>query len=600
MRSGGSWAFAYTPPRYLAGEPGEPQPFALNSGLSLFVEARLDERERLREALGLEGDARSDPALVAAAYDRWGPAAHERLYGEFALALWDEGQRSLTLARDAVGVRALFYHFDGRAVRFATALHHLLAMAGVPRELDELRVTDFLVGATDAPERTLYRDILRVPAGGTATFREGSCRTGRYWTLDTIAPVRLARDEDYADAARDLLDRAVASRLPAAGAVAAMLSGGYDSAAVTATAARLRGAQRLTAFTRVAGAPHPYREFDEQAFAGLVAARYANIDWVVVDDLHRAERDTHPEWESAAMGLPVTPFPRTWYEPIHQRAAAIGARTILTGGLGNATLSWSGNALCFEQMRQGKPIAAARDVIRRARAEKRPVGQALRSELGAAIEPRGLRRWRMGRKPGARANWQLMAALSPDFLKSLDYDAHAETVGHDILRQVPRSGRERRWEMLHKEDFADRAAFLRGKLPHEMLDPFSDRRLAEFTLGTPERQFQRDGVRRWLARRALADRLPAELLAQTGRGRQIGEWYHLADSRREHTAEAIERLGKSPLASRILDVKHLKSLVDTWPKDAEAARYSEREHRYVLHFSVAVGAFLRWHEGSNG
>ncbi|MCW3847394.1 asparagine synthase-related protein [Sphingomonas sp. LB-2] len=600
MRAEGAWAFAYYPPRYLATEPGAPQPFDLASGAKLFVEARLDDRDALLRELGPGAGAKDDPALIAAAYDRWGLSAPERLYGEFALVHWDEAARRVTLARDALGTRALFYHFDGQALRFATAIHHLLAMAGVPRDLDDLGVTDFLVGATDMPERTLYRDIRRVPAGGTATFDQTGCRTARYWTLDAIAPVRLARDEDYVEAARDLLDKAVASRLPAGGTVATMLSGGFDSAAVTATAARLLGGQGLTAFTRVAGAHNPYTRFDEKAFAGLVAARYPNIDWVVVDDLHQAERDVHPEWESATMGLPVTPFPRTWFEPIHQRAAAIGVRTLLTGGMGNATLSWSGNALCFEQVRGGRMISAVRGVIQRTRREGGSVARALRSEIGAAIQPRALRRWQVGRRTDERARWQMSAALSPDFLQSLDYESHTESAAHDILRRVPLSGRARRWSMLQREDMADRAAYLRGHLPHEMLDPFSDRRIAEFTLGVPERQYQRDGVRRHLARRAFADRLPEALLAQTRRGRQIGEWYHLANLRREQTAEAVERLSRSPLASRILDVKHLKTLVDTWPGNAEEAQRSERQHRYVLHFSVAMGAFLRWHEGSNG
>jgi asparagine synthase (glutamine-hydrolysing) len=193
-----------------------------------------------------------------------------------------------------------------------------------------------------------------------------------------------------------------------------------------------------------------------------------------------------------------------------------------------------------------------------------------------------------------------MTALSPDFLDSLAYGEHARSLGHDIVRDVPRSGPERRWSMLHLEDRYDRLAYLRGVMPHEMLDPYTDRRLVEFTLGVPEAQYRRAGVRRWLARRALADRLPAALLDQKGRGRQVGEWYHLASLRREATAEAVERLARSPLASRVLDVTYLKKLVDTWPADADSAIRTERQHRYVLHYSVTVGAFLRWHEGDHG
>lgn len=595
VRAGETWASACSPPPYQQAETLAPQPFELASGQILFAEGRLDEPAALAAALGLDA-GRSDLSLIAIAYDRWGPVAHERLYGDFATALWDEGKRTLTLARDALGTRALYYHFDGKAVWFATALHLLLALPEVPRDLDELGLADFMTRSSDARERTLYKHIARVPSGGSVSFREGNARTHRYWTLEAIRPVALPRDEDYAEMGRSLLDEAVRSRLPAAGLVATTLSGGLDSTAITATVARLLGSQRLTAFTRVAGGHDPYRAFDERALAGLVASRYPNLDWIVVDDLHEPERNLNPEWESAAMGLPVTAQSISWFEPIERRAAAMGARVLLSGGWGNATLSWSGAGLCYEQVKKGRLVAAARDVALRARRQGKPVWPALRSDMISCLEPRALRRWRRGRKEP----WQLMAVFAPDFLHSIDYEAHTDSIGHDILRYVRRTGRELRWEMMRRELVTDRMAFLRNRTPYEKLNPFRDRRMAEFTLGTPERQFQSGGVDRWLARRALADRLPAEVVAKQGRGMQNGEWYHLASLQREQRAEAVERLGKSPLASRVLDVNFLKTLIDTWPRNAEEAMRSEGEHRHKLEFGLSVGAFLRWYEGSNG
>lgn len=599
VRAGPSWASAYSPPPYQSAQP-EPQPFELASGLTAFIEGRIDEPGRLANSLGLAAGKRSDVALIAAAYERWGPAAHERLYGEFAVALWDEGKRVLTLARDQLGTRALFYHFDGAAAWFATSLHHLLANPEVPRDLDEIGLANFVVRASDTPERTLYRHIKRVPVGGTVTLRKDSCREHRYWTLDSVAPVTLRRDEDYVDAARALLDSAVASRLPEDGLVATSLSGGFDSAGVTATAARLLGDRRLTAITRVAGAHDPYRWLDERALAGLAAGQYPNVDWVVLDKLHQHDRDAHPEWESAAMGMPANVQATTWFEPVEQHADAIGAHTLLDGGWGNATLSWTGNGLCFEQVRSGKIAAAVRDVLLRAKRRGKPGWPELRRELAASLEPRALRRWRRQRRYHGRGPWQLMAVFAPDFLRSVDYESHTDSVRHDVLRNIPHTGRELRWSMMHREVSADRLAYIRSRTKHEMLDPYRDRRLVEFTLGTPERQFQRDGIDRWLARRVLADRVPAEVLAQTARGVQNGEWYHLASLHREQTAEAVERLARSPLASRVLDVNFLKTLVDSWPKNAEEAIRSELEHRNMLQFGVSVGSFLRWYEGSNG
>jgi asparagine synthase (glutamine-hydrolysing) len=601
VRSGGSWAFAQQIRAYLATDPLEPQPFELQAGARLFVEARLDERRTLMSDFGFAGRAISDAALVAEACDRGGLSACERLHGDFALAHWDEAGRCLTLARDALGTRSLFYAFDGDSVIFATALHLLLAMPQVPRDLDERWLVDTVVGTSAQPERTMYKHILRVPAGGMAHFRPGECRTRRYWTPETVAPVRYARDEDYVEAGRELLDRAVESRLPETGLVCTMLSGGFDSAAVTATAARHLGDRRLTAYTRVPGAPHPYKSLDERRFAGQVAARYPNIDWVVIDELHQSPRDTEPERESARMGLPTNAFARTWFEPILLRAGALGARTMLVGQGGNDTLSWSGEGLAYEQVRQGRWIAAVSDIIRTAKREGHNIRRELRSRLGTAIEPAALRRWRgLRRTQRSRWPWDGWLALSPDFLAEIDYGSEMSGVAPDNFFRIGYSGQALRGAKLRSEVTRDHRAYLHGQLPFEVLDPFHDRRLVEFTQGIPESQFARKGNRRWLARRVLADRLPAELLAQTRRGRQGEEWYHLASLRREHTIETIERLARSPLASRILDVPRLKKLVTTWPKNAEEARKTEAEHQRALHHGVVLGSFLIWYEGSNG
>lgn len=589
VRAGEGWAFARLDPRWLS--TGAPQPFALASNALLIADARLDARE--------PGDPRDDGAALAAMVERRGAGAFERIHGEFAAALWDGDCRRVVLARDAVGVRALFYRFDGATLAFATAIHLLLAIPGGSNALDELGLADHYSGGADDPERTLYREIRRVPAGGTATFTPGQCETARYWTLEGVKPVRFRRDADYADAARELLDRAVASRLPGTGQIATMLSGGYDSAAITATAARLMPHARITAITRVAGAAHPYTRFDERRFAGQVADLYPNLDWVVLDPLHRAARDSESQWESASVGVPTNAFARTWFEPVHAHAAAIGARTLLVGNMGNATLSWGGNSLAFERVRQGRLISALTETARIARTEGKPVLHALRQAIGPAIEPLALRRARLRRKAGGSFGEQSVA-FRPEFLAEIAYRAHSDTVAHDNTRNILHRGAALRWALLHGEGRTDQLAQMRITLPYEMLDPFTDRRLVEFTLGLPEEQFAKGGVRRRLARRVLADRLPPDLLAQNRRGKQVPEWYAIAELRREETLDAVARAAHSPLVRRVLDVERLERIAATWPATAEEARASERDHRFILHQSVVLAAFLRWHEGSNG
>ncbi|HEY6831446.1 MAG TPA: hypothetical protein VI251_03065, partial [Pseudolabrys sp.] len=104
-------------------------PCELRTGAVIAADCRLDEPSEIADALGLAVGSRiADEALVAAACERWGAGAAERLNGSFAFALWDARDRRLALARDALGTRTLFYVELPGQVLFATALQSLLAL----------------------------------------------------------------------------------------------------------------------------------------------------------------------------------------------------------------------------------------------------------------------------------------------------------------------------------------------------------------------------------------------------------------------------------------------------------------------------------------
>jgi asparagine synthase (glutamine-hydrolysing) len=221
------------------------QPVDAGSGMIVAADARLHDRAALAEALGLP-TMPSDPRLVAAACERWSQQAAGRLRGNFSFAMWDGSARRLTLARDILGMRGLYYVDLGREVLFASSLHTLLALSETPREIDELIIAQTMTLDPGDDERTIYSAIRRVPPAGLATFDSSGTRIARYWTLESVAPVRFARDDDYVQRARELFDAAVASTIPARGILATKVSGGLDSSGITATVARLKGSERFS------------------------------------------------------------------------------------------------------------------------------------------------------------------------------------------------------------------------------------------------------------------------------------------------------------------------------------------------------------------
>ena len=211
------------------------------AGLVLVADARLDNRdELLRELTPRRGAGIvTDAELILAAYRAWGEECAERLLGDFAVAVWDGRKRSLFLARDVMGMRALYYRVERDRVLFATEVKQILAAPGVDREIFERAVGAHLVGAYGPAEWTFWEGIAQVPPGHVVVVAAEDVRSRRYWELDPGRRIRYRSDEEYAEHFRALFADAVRARLRSVAPVGVLLSGGTDSGSVAAMAAWL-------------------------------------------------------------------------------------------------------------------------------------------------------------------------------------------------------------------------------------------------------------------------------------------------------------------------------------------------------------------------
>ena len=568
-----------------------------DSGAITVTDCRLDEPGEIAAALGTALLARGDEAaLVADACQRWGAGAAARLNGSFAFAHWDSSVHRLILGRDGLGTRSLYYVEHPHYLLFASTLQALLALPEVSREIDELVVAQYLTLESQDIETTVYRQIRRVPPGGMVIVEGGRIRKSLYWTFESITPIRFKHDDDYVMAARELLDRAVASRLPKNGRLGVHLSGGLDSAGVAATAARLLGDTPFDAFHRAPGGPHPYQVLDERALVNAVVARYPNIALTVIDSNKQYAADCEPELDAARY---LTPFLRTvnaaWFEPVMEEGRARNIAVMLIGSFGNGTLSWTGEPHFWDDISAGRWGRVWRSANATAKRQQQPLWRFLASHTARTMLPRAVLRHYM--RGSGRSPWARYSMVSDDFLTSIDYAERVRGTRHEFPFRgtVDAAVQFRSLQVQHGRDlqFANRRAH-----QHDTIDPYADRRIVEFTLGIPDSQFWREGENRWLARRVLADRLPAALIHERRRGAQCPEWYEVMSTRREGMAQAVERLARSPLASRMVDIPRMKALLEHWP-EAEAAKSQTQIYAHALGRGIAIGGFLRWWEGGN-
>ncbi|HTA21043.1 MAG TPA: asparagine synthase (glutamine-hydrolyzing) [Polyangia bacterium] len=186
----------------------------------------------------LRGNEASE--LFAHLYEMEGPAGFKRVDGQFGVAIWDARKHALVLARDPLGVRALYYQVTPKGIVFASEIKALLGVPDVEVDYDPVAVSHYLTFLTVPGPRTLFKNVSKVPAGSTAIFEPGGrVDVQPYWDLLWNAIPERDDEKFYVDKVRALHDGAVARRMTTAGApMAALVSGGNDSSANASIMAR--------------------------------------------------------------------------------------------------------------------------------------------------------------------------------------------------------------------------------------------------------------------------------------------------------------------------------------------------------------------------
>jgi asparagine synthase (glutamine-hydrolysing) len=252
---------------------GDQPMLARNGELCVVQNGEILNHRELRRELERDGAhlrTECDTEVLLHLYLREGPRFVTRLRGMFALALWDRRERLLLLARDRFGIKPLFYRLGRESVSFASELKALLREPGFPREVDAEAVHSFLAFNSIPAPLSIFRAAHKLPPGHMLSCTPAGAKLERF---ARPAPARAGelRKERAGALAHELQERvreSVQAHLLADVPVGVLLSGGVDSATLTALAAE-RG-ERLKTFS----IGFRERSFDELSLAREVARRY--------------------------------------------------------------------------------------------------------------------------------------------------------------------------------------------------------------------------------------------------------------------------------------------------------------------------------------
>jgi asparagine synthase (glutamine-hydrolysing) len=457
----------------------------------------------------------SDGEVISHLYEEFGDDLVHRLNGIFALALWDTNRRHLVLARDPHGVKPLYYAETSEALIFASEIKALIASGKVSRELDPEAVAQYLHYQVVPPPGAIVRGVRALEPGRVLVRNGGPAKVRTYWTPPAERAGAITSPDEATHAVREGLENAVRSQLVAERPLGVFLSGGVDSSAIVALAAR-EVPHRLKTFS--VGFTGPDEEvLSEWPWARLVAERYDtdHHEFVLTEDLFR---DALPA-TLRAMDQPTSDGINSYWVSY---AAAQHVTVALSGTGGDELfLGYGRDAILLEGRDLASPLRnlpagyvravtklvgrVPEDLLWEPVARFRRAAEWMARLDGTFISPRGI---------GIFETAERNSILAPDIRHN------AFRAATDYLRgDVPP-------DLAHPADWLARLeqraylsfVLLRDidamSMAHslEVRVPFLDRVLGDVASRISSGLKLRDGVGKWVLKHALRDLLPDEVL----------------------------------------------------------------------------------------
>jgi len=479
--------------------------------------------------------SKSDSETIIHLYEeRGGDFVHD-IEGDFGIALWDEQKEELSLYRDRMGVKPLYFYIKNGRFIFASEIKAILAHPDVERDVDETALSDYLTFLTTPTPQTLFKDIQKLPAGHRmAINRHGDIKIEQYWDALPPKDVKPRKEAEHIDEILRLLRTSIKKRMMSDVPFGVFLSGGVDSSANVALMSELMD-RPVDTFT-VGFKDHTY--LNELESARRIAEIYkTNHHEVIIGD--KEFNDFLPELvfhQDEPIADPVC-VPLYYVSKLARDSGTIvvqvgeGADEIFSGyenyvrnlRLYEGFWRYAERAPAFMRQAIARPVI---DLLTATGKKKLLIELARRLEKGepmfwggAVVYDESLKSNLLS--PRLRANLNGNSSLKT-VRQYLDHIAH-ERPGSDMLSRMTYLELKLRLPelLLMRVDKITMATSVEARVP------FLDHHLVEYAMGIP-REFKVNGITgKHILKRALESILPHDLLyaRKRGFGAPIREWF---------------------------------------------------------------------------
>jgi asparagine synthase (glutamine-hydrolysing) len=482
--------------------------------------------QELRDELESRGHrfrTKSDTEVIVHGYKQWGTDVFDRLNGMFGVAIWDVRRRRLVLARDAMGIKLIYYTLRDGTVWFGSEIRPVIAALGRCPDVDPVALNLFLRYRYTPSPLTIFQGVKKLAPGTMLICEGGEARTERWYRYAPVPFARPKEPEEAADELRELYRGAVKRHLISDVPVGLLLSGGLDSGL-------------LLALMNEHGGPWPaytvgYGEsFEDDELADAAETATLLGGHHVTVKLDRAEFEQSLPTIVASLEEPIAASSIVPMYFVCQRAR----QDVKVALIGQGPDELFGGYRRHLGVRYGeywrRLPAAARSVVSSAVAHL-PRNETLKRGVASLAVPDRLRRY------------QDVFSLAPgDTVDGLFRDGLLPPAAGDIVLEAWRTLLP---QMEHTDDLGGLQILeLRSSLPDELLMygdklsmahglelrvPYLDRTIVEYVQRLGSELKVRNASQKWLHRRVCRDFLPPRVLKRRKRGfavNVVDGWFH--------------------------------------------------------------------------
>jgi len=483
-----------------------------DSELTITGDIRLDNQVELCKQLELAaphtcGDAR----VILSAYKKWGESVAEHLTGDFAFVIWNNKQRKLICCTDHLGSRSIFYFFNGKKFIFASTPNPILQHKAVPCIINPNKLSTIAFPEISRLfwSESWFNDIFPIPAATVTTVSNDGIKTRKYWTPDNRKELHFKNTNDFEDAFKDVLFRAIGNRMRSNFPVTALLSGGLDSSAVVSVAAKILEQRNceLEVFSAVLPDNADPSLIDERYYIDLFK-KFPNIK---INYVTAPGKGFFSDLEILQTNI-YSPnlISRHYLSTAFIKAAqAMGSRILLDGGGGEMGISFHGAGGYAELFKKIQWRTLGHELKCRTQLTGEPLLKNVYSDVMRPLLPVNfLRRNVIGtiRSIGKKR----ISCLRDDLAE--DLRRHAESGKYELSKSLPGVSSSHR--VNHANLIRRVQEKARGKIDFGAVVPtypLLDKELLEFCLAAPLAFKIKNGYKRYSVRAGLNGLLPQEI-----------------------------------------------------------------------------------------